>query len=98
MNILVINLKGGAAKTTNSSLIASYMPNSTLVEIDKINKSDSKIISKDYKSLQIDFLNEGDNQFLEFENLLLEDGMKIIDVGAINFSFFWYNYIFSLGS
>lgn len=88
MNILVINLKGGAAKTTNSSIIASYMPNATLIEIDKINKSDSKIISKDYKSLLIDFLNEADNQFLEFENLLLEDGMKIIDVGAVKLEVF----------
>jgi len=88
MNILVINLKGGAAKTTNSSIIASYLPNATLVEIDKINKSDSKIISKDYKSLQVDFLNERDNQFLNFENLLLEDGVNIIDVGAVKLEAF----------
>ncbi len=88
MNILVINLKGGAAKTTNSSIIASYLPNATLVEIDKINKSDSKISSKDYQSMQIDFLNESDNQFLEFENLLLEDGIKIIDVGAVKLEVF----------
>jgi len=88
MNILVINLKGGAGKSTNSSIIASYLPNAKLIEIDKINKSDSKIISKDYKSLQIDFLNESDNQFLEFENLLLDDGIKIIDVGAVKLEVF----------
>jgi hypothetical protein len=88
MNILVINLKGGAAKTTNSSIIASYLPNATLIEIDKINKSDSKIISKDYKSIQIDFLNENDNQFLEFENILLDDTIKIIDVGAVKLEIF----------
>ncbi len=88
MNILVINLKGGAAKTTNSSIIASYLPNSTLVEIDKINKSDSKIKSKDYKSMQLDFLHESDNKFLEFENLLLDDGSKVIDVGAVKLEIF----------
>ena len=88
MNILVINLKGGAAKTTNSSIIASYLPNSTLIEIDKINKSDSKIISKDYNSLQIDFLNESDDQFLNFENILLDDGIKIIDIGAVKLEVF----------
>jgi len=88
MNILVINLKGGAAKTTNSSIIASYLPNSTLIEIDKINKSDSKIQSKDYKSVQLDFLNESDNQFLNFENLLLDDTVKIIDVGAVKLEIF----------
>jgi hypothetical protein len=88
MNILVINLKGGAAKTTNSSIIGSYLPNSTLIEIDKINKSDSKIISKDYNSLQIDFKNESDNQFLNFENLLLDESVKIIDVGAVKLEIF----------
>ncbi len=88
MNILVINLKGGTAKTTNSSIIASYLPNATLVEIDKINKSDSKIISKNYTSLQIDFLNESDKQFLEFENILLDNNIKIIDVGAIKLEVF----------
>jgi hypothetical protein len=88
MNILVINLKGGAAKTTNSSIIASYLPNSILIEIDKINKSDSKILSKDYQSLQIDFLNESDEQFLNFENILLDDGIKIIDVGAVKLEVF----------
>lgn len=82
-NILCINLKGGAAKTTNNALIASYLPNATLIEIDKINKSDEKIEKKDYKSIQLDFLNESDNNFIEFENLLLEDGTKVIDVGAV---------------
>jgi len=89
MNILVINLKGGVAKTTNSSIIASYFPNSTLIEIDKINRSDSKIISKDYESIQMDFKSEEDDQFLDFENLLLEyDTTKIIDVGAVKLEIF----------
>jgi len=88
MNILVINLKGGAAKTTNSSIIASFLQSSMLIEVDKINRSDSKIISKDYKSIQIDFLNESDDQFLKFENLLLDAGVKIIDVGAVKLEIF----------
>lgn len=92
MNILVINLKGGAAKTTNASLIASFLPQNRdanlLIEIDKINQSDSKIKSKDYKSIQLDFLNESDSQFLEFENFLLDEGVKIIDVGAVKLEVF----------
>lgn len=92
MNILVINLKGGAAKTTNASLIASFLPingeQNLLIEIDKINQSDSKIISKDYKSIQLDFLNESDQSFLNFENFLLDDGVKIIDVGAVKLEVF----------
>lgn len=91
-NILVINLKGGAAKTTNASLIASFLPRqieqNILIEVDKINQSDSRIKSKDYKSIQLDFLNESDAQFLEFENLLLDDGIKIIDVGAVKLEIF----------
>lgn len=88
MNILIINLKGGAAKSTNSSIIASYIDNSTLIEIDKINKSDKRI-TKDYKSIQLDFLNESDDKFLEFENLLLEkDEVRIIDPGAIKLEVF----------
>lgn len=92
MNVLVINLKGGAAKTTNASLIASFLPQNgeqnLLIEIDKINQSDSKIISKDYKSVQLDFLNESDQTFLNFENFLLDDGVKIIDVGAVKLEVF----------
>lgn len=94
MNILVINLKGGAAKTTNASLIASFLPaqsggQNLLIEIDKINQSDSKIKNKDYRSLQLDFLNESGSQFLEFENLLLDTGyLKVIDTGAVKLEIF----------
>lgn len=91
-NILCINLKGGTAKTTNASLIASFLPTNgeqnLLIEIDKINQADSKIKSKDYKSIQLDFLNESDSQFLEFENYLLDGGVKIIDVGAVKLEVF----------
>lgn len=88
MNILCINLKGGAAKTTNSSIIASYLPDATLVEIDKINKSDEGIKSKDYKSIQLDFMNESDSNFIEFETMLLDDNTKIIDCGAVKLETF----------
>lgn len=89
MNLLVINLKGGAAKTTNSSIIACYLPGSVLLEIDKINRSDVKIDSNGfYKSKQIDFQNETSKEFLEFENFLIEEGIKIIDVGAIKLEIF----------
>ena len=87
-NILCINLKGGAAKTTNAGLIASYLPNSTLIEIDKINQSDAKIKIKDYKNIQLDFLNESDENFIEFETLLLDEGTKVIDVGAVKLEVF----------
>jgi len=88
MNILVINLKGGAAKTTNSSIVASYLPNSTLIEIDKINQSDKKIKAKDYKSVQLDFMNQSDEKFIGFEQMLLDEGCKIIDVGAVKLEVF----------
>lgn len=58
-NILIINLKGGASKTTNASILASYLPEATLIEIDKINQSDTRIDSLGYyNSVQIDFNNE----------------------------------------
>lgn len=88
LNILVINLKGGAAKSTNSSIVASYLQGSTLIEIDKINESDKRIKSKDYKSIQLDFKNESDENFIEFETVLLDDGIKIIDVGAVKLETF----------
>ena len=89
MNILSINLKGGAAKTTNASLVASYLPNATLIEIDKINQSDKRINAKDYESIQLDFLNESDNTFIDFEMKLLEDDqVNIIDVGAVKLEVF----------
>uniref|UniRef100_UPI004047A680 hypothetical protein n=1 Tax=Aliarcobacter sp. TaxID=2321116 RepID=UPI004047A680 len=88
MNILAINLKGGAAKTTNSSIVASYLPEATLIEIDKINKSDDGIKSKDYRSVQLDFMNESDSNFIEFETMLLDENTKIIDVGAVKLETF----------
>lgn len=88
MNILVINLKGGAAKTTNSSIVASYLPNAKLIEIDKINQSDKKIKAKDYESIQLDFINSSDENFIEFEGMLLDDGVKVIDVGAVKLEVF----------
>lgn len=54
----------------------------------KSNQSDSRIKSKDYKSIQLDFLNEKWFTILEFENLLLDDGLKIIDVGAVKLEIF----------
>ncbi len=88
LNILVINLKGGAAKSTNSSIIASFLDGSKLIEIDKINESDSMIKTKDYESVQIDFIHENDQQFYQFEDLLLQSGLKIIDVGAVKLEIF----------
>jgi len=88
LNILVINLKGGAAKSTNSSILASYLPNAKLLEVDKINESDKAIKSKDYESTQIDFIHENDENFYLFENELLRDGIKVIDVGAVKLEIF----------
>lgn len=88
MNILVINLKGGAAKTTNSSIIASYLSKAKLIEIDKINQSDKRIQSKDYQSIQLDFLNESDEKFIQFEEMLLDGGIKVIDIGAVKLEIF----------
>jgi hypothetical protein len=84
INILVMNLKGGAGKSTNSTIIASYLKGAKLIEIDKINESASKIKSDAYfTSSQIDFKHERENSFFEFEEMLLSDGIKIIDVGAV---------------
>ncbi len=88
INILIYTGKGGGAKSTVSSIVASYLANSMLIEIDKINKSDAKIKNKNYKSFQMDFLHESDNQFMEFENLLLDNGIKVIDIGAIKLEIF----------
>lgn len=88
-NILIINLKGGASKTTNASILASYLPEATLIEIDKINQSDTRINSLGYyNSVQIDFNNETSEKFFDFENLLIGDGIKIIDVGAVKLEIF----------
>lgn len=88
LNILGINLKGGAAKSTNTSIIASYLPESKLIEIDRINESDKKITSKDYESVQLDFMNMNDENFINFENSLLDDGIKIYDIGAVMLEIF----------
>lgn len=88
-NILVLNFKGGAGKTTGSSICASYLEDATLAEVDKINQSDSRINGgKYYKSEQIDFNNEVCDEFLGFENLLLASGVKVIDVGATKLEIF----------
>ncbi|MGD9554753.1 MAG: hypothetical protein AB7D96_07640 [Arcobacteraceae bacterium] len=88
LNILIINLKGGAAKSTNSSIVASYLPNAKLLEIDKINQSDDDLKNKNYESQQIDFVNETDENFYEFEQQLLCSGIKVIDVGAVKLEIF----------
>lgn len=88
LNILVINLKGGAAKSTNASIVASFLDGAKLIEIDKINESDSMIKTKDYESLQIDFIHENDEMFYEFEAQLLNSGIKVIDVGAVKLEIF----------
>jgi len=89
INILVFNWKGGAAKTTISSIVASYLNNATLIELDKINKSDKRIYSeKFYQSMQLDFVNETSDSFFKFENLLLDDGVKVVDVGAVKLETF----------
>lgn len=88
-NILVINFKGGASKSTNSSILASFLNDSRLIEIDKINQSDERIDSGGYyKSFQLDFKNETSESFFQFEDMLLEEGIKIIDVGAVKLEAF----------
>ncbi len=83
-NILVLNLKGGAGKTANSSLIVSYLKNATLIEIDKINKSANRIDTNNFfTTQQVHFRNHEDNSFIDFENLLLSDGIKVLDIGAV---------------
>lgn len=80
-NILVFNLKGGAAKSTNSNIIASVLPGAILIEADKINKT-AEDIDSDFESVQVDFVNEGSIGFDKFTNLLVEPNFTIIDVGA----------------
>ncbi len=83
-NILVYNFKGGASKSTTSSIVASYLNNATLIEIDYINKSDAKLNTDDiYKSVQLSFLDETSESFFDFESLLIKPGLKVIDVGAV---------------
>ncbi|AFL69603.1 hypothetical protein [Sulfurospirillum barnesii] len=83
-NVLVYNFKGGASKSTISSAVASYLQDATLIEIDYINQSDSRLDAQGfYESLQMDFIDETSESFFEFENLLLSPGIRIIDVGAV---------------
>lgn len=88
LNILIMNLKGGVGKTTNASIIASYYMGSTLIEVDKINESDKRIKSPYYDSIQMDFTSSTSENWLVFEEKLLEDGVKIIDVGAVKLETF----------
>lgn len=83
-NILILNPKGGSAKTTTSSLVSSFYKDSKLYEIDKINESASSVNSRDYyTSVQIDFKNEFDPKFHDFVENLQEDGVAVVDVGAV---------------
>ncbi|MGJ0353703.1 hypothetical protein NG783_10445 [Aliarcobacter cryaerophilus] len=88
LNILVMNLKGGCGKTTTSSIVASFFDNSTLIEIDKINTSDERIDSPYYNGLQMDFNSATSDNWLVFEDKLFENGVKIIDVGAVKLETF----------
>ncbi len=88
LNILVMNLKGGAGKTTTCSAVASFYINSTLIEIDKINTSDERIDSPYYFGMQMDFTSATSDNWLEFEDKLFEDGVKVIDVGAVKLETF----------
>jgi len=84
MNVLIYNWKGGCAKSTISSIVASYLEDSTLLEVDFINKSDKRLNSEGfYLSEQINFVNETSDSFYEFENILMDDGVKVIDCGAV---------------
>lgn len=84
MNILTMTGKGGAGKTTTSIIAASYLEGCTFIQIDKINKSTKKIKENKYfKAIQVDFKNENSESFIDFQNILLEEGIKVIDVGAV---------------
>ncbi len=84
MNILVMTGKGGAGKTTTSITAASYLEGCTFVQIDKINKSTKKLkANKYFKAIQVDFKNENSEGFIDFQNILLEEGVRVIDIGAV---------------
>lgn len=84
MNILIYNYKGGSSKSTTSSIVASYLNDATLIELDYINKSDSRVASDGfYKSVQINFLDETSESFFEFESLLIKPDIKVVDVGSV---------------
>jgi cellulose biosynthesis protein BcsQ len=83
-NILFFNFKGGSGKTTNSSICASYLDNCTLIEVSKLNQLSSRINSNNsYKSVQTDIDNE-----IEFKNLLISTGNKVIDVEVTKLDIF----------
>ena len=95
MNILIFNFKGGAAKSTTSSIVASWLPDANLYELDHINQSDARLNTSDYyQSHQIDFKNETSDSFFEFENALLNGETNVIDVGSVMLS----NFITSMKS
>ena len=84
MNILIYNFKGGCSKSTTSSIVASYLADATLVEVDYINQSDRKINNTGfYDSIQVNFNDENSDSFYEFENFLIKSNTKVIDVGAV---------------
>lgn len=86
-NILIYNGKGGASKSTNSNIIASNIKDVVLIEIDKVNETQSDI-KGDFEVIQVDFSHENEQSFLEFENLLLEDKNTVIDIGASKIDIF----------
>jgi len=77
-NILIYNGKGGASKSTNSNIIASNIKDVVLIEIDKVNETQSDI-KGDFEVIQVDFSHENEQSFLEFENLLTYEYPKIFD-------------------
>lgn len=84
MNILIYNFKGGCSKSTTSSIVASYLDEATLIEVDYINQSDKRIDTEGYyQSVQMNWRDESSKSFLEFESLILKSNTKVIDVGAV---------------
>jgi hypothetical protein len=84
MNILIYNFKGGCSKSTTSSIVASYLSDATLIEVDHINQSDKRLDTDGYyKSIQMNWRDESSKSFLEFESLILKQNTKVIDIGAV---------------
>ncbi len=83
MNILVMNMKGGTGCTVASTIIAPYLENTTLVEIDRINGTvEGTGTEGHFKVHQVKFNSWDSEGFLEFENLLLSEGTRVIDVSG----------------